>query len=169
MWIEYLSQIRQAESLCNQPRPAPSATNPSDDVVGEIVGDAVGSELAGEIDGQLVESELVGDSDGDMAVGSDVVGELVGSELPEGSAEPPPTGFLNFPLYAELIPVLQDLRSISQSRKGMLSNEDLRRDALCWAGHLCILGLGLIRLFRPRFPGATPPHTRRMFFGGFLK
>ena len=46
------------------------------DVVGESVGDAVGSEVVGD----AVGSDVVGDSDGDV-VGSEVVGDTVGSEV----------------------------------------------------------------------------------------
>jgi hypothetical protein len=127
MWIEYLSQIRQAEGLCNQKRPAPTAS-PSEDA-GTPPGSADDK------------SNMPPDPALGHASATNPGSPVPSSARPELDSHDARNldlaGVLRFPLYAELIPVIEDLQAISQSRKGVLSNEDLRRDALSWAGHLC--------------------------------
>ena len=149
MWIEYLSQIRQAEGLCNQERPAAPASS-SDDA-----------------DTPPSSADDQSNTPPDTALGH-VSGQSPESPVPS-SARPEldshtarnlqSAGFLKFPLYAELIPVIEDLQAISQSRKGVLSNEDLRRDALSWAGHLCSVQNSLLH---GQFKTATDILERRV-------
>ena len=64
------------------------------EVVGEIDGEAVGSEVVGEVVG----SEVVGEIDGE-AVGSEVVGEVVGSEVVGAAVRPAGRGIMQMPSW----------------------------------------------------------------------